>query len=375
MNPFLSYLQSNQDYILKDLQALVAKQSPSQDKAHVDQCGEFLTTLFQNHLDARCEKFNRETVGDHLLFKIGNGAHKTLLLGHFDTVWDIDRLGTRIEDGKLFGPGTFDMKAGLIQGLWAIKALQECHALDGHQIWFLCTTDEEIGSLESRELIEDVASQCNEVLVLEPSVEGSGNLKVGRKGVGNFFMTIHGKASHAGNDPLAGISTAEEMAQQILWINKLQDMSRGTSVNVGIAQSGSRINVIPDNAKISIDVRVTTLEEAKRIEKEIFSAKPFKKGITLEVTGGLSRPPMEENSANLKLLSIAQKCAIDLDFTLEGSSVGGGSDGNFTSALNIPTLDGLGAEGGGPHAEYEHIVIEGLPRRAALVAQLISQLK
>lgn len=307
-----------------------------------------------------------------MLFKIGDGNHRTLLLTHFDTVWDIDRLGTRIEDGKFYGPGAFDMKAGLVQGLWAIKALQDCNALSGRQIWFLCTTDEEIASLQSRGLIEETAPQCDQVLVLEPSEEGTGNLKIARKGIGNFFMKIHGKAAHAGNNPLGGISAAEEMAHQILWLNGLQDMSRGTSVNVGIAQAGNRVNVIPDFASLSVDVRVTSMAEAERIEKEIFACKPRLDGIRLEMTGGLTRPPMEENEANGRLFSHARACARELGFSLEGSAVGGGSDGNFTSALGIPTLDGLGAVGGGPHAEYEHVVIESLPLRAALVSQIIA---
>lgn len=372
MNDISTFLENHKQDIFADLQALVAKQSPSHDKHAVDDCGSFLSALFQKRLGIGFEKFEQTLVGDHMLFKIGEGNHRSLLMGHFDTVWDIDRLGSRIEDGKFYGPGAFDMKAGLVQGIWAIKALKEAGALKSREIWFLCTSDEEIGSSHSRQLIEDTAKQCHDVFVLEPSEEGTGNLKIARKGVGNFFMKIYGKAAHAGNNPLGGISAAEEMAHQILWINSLQDMVRGTSVNVGIASSGNRINVIPDFAEISIDVRVTTMEEAERIHNTLYACKAYLTGTKIEMSGGLTRPPMEQNAGNKQLFDIAQKAAQNLNMVIGGSAVGGGSDGNFTSALNIPTLDGLGAEGGGPHAEYEHVIIDALHKRAALLAEILS---
>ncbi|UXM96604.1 M20 family metallopeptidase (plasmid) [Bartonella sp. HY329] len=371
MNNIANFLERHKHDILEDLQALVAKQSPSHDKHAVDVCGSFLSELFQKRLGIGVEKFEQTLVGDNLLFKIGEGNHRSLLIGHFDTVWDIDRLGTRIENGKFYGPGAFDMKAGLVQGIWALKALQEMGALNSREVWFLCTSDEEIGSNHSRQLIEDIAKQCNDVFVLEPCEEGTGNLKIARKGVGNFFIKIYGKAAHAGNNPLGGISAAEEMAHQILWINSLQDLARGTSVNVGIATSGNRINVIPDFAEISIDVRVTSMDEAERIHTALSACKPYLAGAKVEMNGKLTRPPMEQNAGNKQLFDIALKAANNLGMVVGGSSVGGGSDGNFTSALNIPTLDGLGAEGGGPHAEYEHVIIDVLHKRAALLAEIL----
>lgn len=365
------FLKDNHESLFADVQALVAQQSPSLDKKYVDICGLFLLELFKKRLNVEGKRFARTDVGDHLLFKVGKGNHITLILGHFDTVWDVDRLGTKIEDGKFYGPGVYDMKAGLIQAIWAAKALQSSGALENQQIWFLCTTDEEISSGRSRELIKETALQCNQVLVLEPSEEGTGNLKIGRKGVGNFNVTIHGKASHAGNNPLGGISAAQEMAHQILYINALQDMARQTSVNVGIAKAGNRINVIPELASIDIDVRVATMEEAERIEKQIYTLKPTRDDIKLTISGGLTRPPMEPNETNQKLFRLAQQCAQKLGFKVEGSSVGGGSDGNFTSALGIPTLDGLGAVGGGAHASYEHINIADLVTRSTLVCEII----
>jgi glutamate carboxypeptidase len=372
MNKFLEFMTSHSDEMLGDLIALVEHQSPTEDKPLVDACGNFLTQLFSRHLNVTPERFPQSEAGDHLLFKIGQGNRRTLLLTHFDTVWDLDRLGTRIEDGKYYGPGAFDMKAGVIQGIWALKALVAANALDNHEVWFLCTSDEETGSWHSRSLIEETAKQCDQVLVLEPSEEGTGNLKIARKGTGHFHMSIKGKAAHAGNNPLGGISAAEEMARQILSLHALQDLSKGTTVNVGIAQAGNRINVIPDHATLSIDVRVTSLEEAERVEKEIRASLPFLDGAQIDISGGLNRPPMELNERNRLLFEQAVTAAKTLGFELAGSAVGGGSDGNFTSALDIPTLDGLGAEGGGPHAEYEHVVIAGLPRRAALISQIIS---
>ncbi|MEJ5088007.1 M20 family metallopeptidase [Brucella pseudogrignonensis] len=372
MNPFLDYLTTHADDMLNDLKALVEHQSPTQDKALVDACGAFLCELFARHLKVQPERFAQTKAGDHLLFKIGQGNRRTLLLTHFDTVWDLDRLGTRIEDGKYYGPGAFDMKGGVIQGIWALKALIAGKALDNHEVWFLCTSDEETGSWHSRPLIEEIAGQCDQVLVLEPSEEGTGNLKIARKGTGHFHMQIKGKAAHAGNNPLGGVSAAEEMARQILRLHELQDLSRGTTVNVGIAQAGNRINVIPDHASLSIDVRVTSLDEAERVEAEICACPVFLDGAQIEVSGGLNRPPMELNARNKSMFEQAVRAGTALGMTVAGSAVGGGSDGNFTSALGIPTLDGLGAEGGGPHAEYEHVAIAGLPRRAALISQIIA---
>jgi glutamate carboxypeptidase len=372
MNPFLTYLTTHADDMLNDLKGLVEQQSPTEDKTLVDACGAFLCALFARHLDVQPERFTQTQAGDHLLFKIGQGNQRTLLLTHFDTVWERDRLGTRIEDGKYYGPGAFDMKGGVIQGIWALKALIAGKALDNHEIWFLCTSDEETGSWHSRALIEETAKQCDQVLVLEPSEEGTGNLKIARKGTGHFHMSIKGKAAHAGNNPLGGISAAEEMARQILRLHALQDLAKGTTVNVGIAQAGNRINVIPDHASLSIDVRVTSLEEAARVEADIRASPAFLAGAEITVSGGLNRPPMEINARNQALFEQAIRAGTALGLTVSGSAVGGGSDGNFTSALGIPTLDGLGAEGGGPHAEYEHVTIAGLPRRAALISQIIA---
>ncbi|WP_025733269.1 M20 family metallopeptidase [Carnimonas nigrificans] len=368
------YMDENKKNIFDDIQELVAHQSPSTDKLAVDKCGAFLEQLFTERLGTKAQRFPRQEVGDNRLFTIGSGSRKVLLIAHFDTVWDIGRLGTYIEDDKFYGPGGYDMKAGLVQGLWAVKALLDLDLLGDRKILFLCTTDEETGSHHSRPLIEETAQGCECALVLEPAVEGSDDLKVGRKGSANYFLTLRGKSSHAGNNPLGGISAAEEMAHQILRINALQDMSRGTSVNVGVAQSGTRTNVIPDTAHIAVDVRITTREEAQRIEQAIYNLQPVLDGARIEVEGQLNRPPMEFGEGTRKLFKLAQSCALELGFELEGSEVGGGSDGNFTAAMGIPTLDGLGALGGGAHAEYEHIRIKTIPQRAALVAELIAAL-
>ncbi len=373
MNLYLKYLEAHKAEILTDLQDLVGHQSPTQNKEAVDACGAFLVNLFSERLCATPpERFKQTEVGDCLLFKIGQGGKRTLILAHFDTVWDIDRLGSRIEDGKFYGPGAFDMKGGLIQAIWALKALQETKGLANHEVCFFCTSDEEIGSPCSRPLIEKIAKQCDQALIPEPAEENTGNLKIGRKGVGLFQVTIEGKAAHAGNNPLGGISAAEEMAHQILRLNALQDMSRGTSVNVGVAQAGNRVNVIPERALISVDVRVTSIQEAERIEERVRACTPVLASAKITVSGEFNRPPMEVNERNKKLYEQAHRAAREIGFEVSSCVVGGGSDGNFTSALGIPTLDGLGSEGGGPHATYEHIVIDGLPRRAALISQIIA---
>lgn len=374
MSAILSYLTQHQDDILADLELLAKAESPSHDKSAVDACGQVLQQLFIRHLGAKAEVFPRSEYGNHLAFDIGNGTRKTIIMGHFDTVWDIGRLSLRREDGKLYGPGVLDMKGGLIQAIWAVKALKELELLADHHIRFLCNADEELGSPSSREWIEAQAKDCRQVLVAEPTTANNHALKTGRKGTGRFYVHIKGRAAHAGNNPEDGISAIQEMSYQIQYLHSLNAPQNGTTVNVGVASGGNKINVVAEEANLSIDVRVTRLDEAERIHKAIYGSQAKLAGIELTITGGMVRPPMERNEAAGKLFGIAQQAAKALGFEVEEASVGGGSDGNFTAAMGIPTLDGLGATGAGPHAEYEHIIIEDLPKRSALLAELITRL-
>lgn len=367
----LDYLKSHEKEILEDLEGLVKKESPSSNKALVDECGEHLQELFVKRLGAQAEVITQSEVGNHLKFTWGDAKEQLLIIGHFDTVWDQGRLPYRIEGNKAYGPGIFDMKGGIIQSLWALKAIKDSGLPLQKKIVFLCNSDEEIGSIHSRKYIEEEAQKSSAVLIVEPAVANSGALKTSRKGVGIFSIVVHGRSTHAGNHHEDGINALEELARQIIVLQGLTDYEKGTTVNVGVAQGGTRSNVVPEYAKAEIDLRVKTMSEAQRLTDTILGLKPFLKGSSLEVTGGINRPPMERSDKTALLFNTAKEAANELGFELNEATVGGGSDGNFTAALGIPTLDGLGVLGDGPHAENEHILIDALPTRAALFANLL----
>lgn len=374
MSSVQAYLQEHSDSLFADLRLLVSAESPSTDKCAVDACGEVLREIMAQRIGASVEVVPREVYGDHLVFTVGKGSKRTAILGHFDTVWDIGRLPLKIEDGKFYGPGVLDMKAGLIQAIWATKALIDLELLNDREIRFLCSSDEELGSPSSREWIESEAVQCQQVLVVEPATSHTNALKTERKGTGRFDIKIKGRAAHAGNNPEDGVSAVHEMAEQILFLHGLNAPALGTTLNVGIAKGGQRTNVVADSAELSVDLRVSSVSEARRIEGLVNAMKPCLAGAQVSVTGGLVRPPLEFTPANQALFAVAQEAASALGIQIEGASVGGGSDGNFTSAVGVPTLDGLGATGVGPHAIHEHIIISDLPVRAALLAELIQRL-
>jgi glutamate carboxypeptidase len=274
--------------------------------------------------------------------------------------------------GRLHGPGVFDMKAGIALGMLAVRALQ---ASGGPpvRIAMLLTTDEETGSATSRPLLEAEARRSAAVLVLEPSLPG-GALKTARKGCGGYELVVRGVAAHAGIDPRAGASAVRELARQILRLEALQDLERGISLNVGVVSGGTRPNVVPDLATASIDVRVPEMADAARLDAAIRALRPELPGTRLEIRGGVERPPLERTPAVMALYEHARAVAAELGRALGEGSTGGGSDGNFTAALGVPTLDGLGAVGDGAHALHEHVVVADLPWRAALVAGLIQRL-
>ncbi|KIH83620.1 M20 family metallopeptidase [Pseudomonas batumici] len=374
MSSVQQYLHLHAQQILDDLKRLVSAESPSTDKQAVDACGRVLQDIIAKRLGSSAEVIPRETLGDHLAFSIGQGSRRTAILGHFDTVWDVGHLTLREEGGKLYGPGVLDMKGGLVQAIWAVRALVELNLLDDHEIRFLCSSDEELGSPTSREWIEQEARLCQQVLVVEPATAHTHALKTERKGTGRFEITIKGRAAHAGNNPEDGISAVHEMAEQILFLQGLNAPERGTTINVGIAQGGDRTNVVAERARLSVDLRVTSLAEARRVEFAVNGLQPRLTGAQISVTGGLVRPPLENTEGNRWLFALAKEAAGELSIDLLQASVGGGSDGNFTSAIGIPTLDGLGATGVGPHAIHEHIIIADLPVRTALLAELIKKL-
>lgn len=365
------YLQQHAALILDDIKRLVQAQSPSLNKAATDRCGQVLQAIVRERLGVEAQVCPQETLGDHLLFCVGEGPQITSILGHFDTVWEIDEIPMVEKDGKLYGPGVLDMKAGLIQAIWAVRAIAQTGGLAQHSIRIICPSDEELGSPSSRQWIEQHAAGSSRVLVAEPAVAQTNEAKIARKGTGRFEVRITGKAAHAGNNPEEGISAIQEMAHQILYLHSLNAPEVGTTVNVGVAKGGGKLNVVADEAVLGVDLRVTNMAEAERAVAAIRACKPHLAGAVVEVTGDIGRPPMEQTPQNLALFNQAQQAVKRLGFHLEGKAVGGGSDGNFTSAMGIATLDGLGATGVGIHARHEHIIVEDIPLRTAIIAEIL----
>lgn len=361
---------------LATIEALVRLESPSTDKAAVDRCGAELARRLKA-LGADVDVVRQAERGDHVRARIaGTRAGKpVLLLGHFDTVWPagtLEHMPIHRHGDRLHGPGTFDMKAGIAIALGAIDALRATET-PHPPIVTLWTTDEEIGSGTSRGIIEATAREAAAVLVLEPALPG-GALKTARKGCGEFELTVHGVAAHAGLDPGKGTSAIHELAAQIAAVERLQDLPRGISVNVGVIEGGTRPNVVAERARAVVDVRAPTREAADELDAAFRRLGPIRPGARLMVRGGFERPPMERTPGVAALFAAAAAVAADLGHELREGSAGGGSDGNFTAALGVPTLDGLGAIGDGAHAAHEHVDVPSLAWRSALVAGLLGRM-
>jgi glutamate carboxypeptidase len=374
MRDISGFCESQRDWLLDTIHALVRLESPSDDKGAVDRCGAELERRLRD-IGARVDRIGRERRGDHLRAQFGSGPRQVLVLGHFDTVWPVgqlERMPLVERDGCLFGPGVFDMKSGIAIAMLAARALAGRAATTGSLV-MLWTTDEEVGSGTSRAVIEAEARRSEAVLVLEPSLPG-GAAKTSRKGCGEFELVVHGIAAHAGLDPGKGASAIVELAHQVEQVAALQDLARGISTNVGLISGGSRANVVAAAARATIDVRVPTMAEAARVEAALKALTPKLAGTRLELTGGIDRPPLERNAGVVRLYNEAKQVAADLGRNLPEGGAGGGSDGNFTAALGVPTLDGLGPSGDGAHALHEHVVLSDLTWRAALVAGLVARL-
>jgi glutamate carboxypeptidase len=371
----LAYCERQRESLTQTIERLARLESPSTDKAAVDRCGDTLADLLAS-MGGAVRRLRQDVRGNHLRAEWPGGGRQVLLLGHFDTVWDVgqlERMPVRRAEGRLYGPGVFDMKAGIGVAMLAVRALQASGAGPLPAIVMLWTADEEIGSATSRLAIEEEARRSAAVLVLEPSLPGGG-AKTSRKGVGQFELTVHGVAAHAGVDPGKGASAIYELARQILAIEAMQDLPHGISVNVGVVDGGSRPNVVADRAAATIDVRVPTLADAGRVETALRGLRPQIPGTRLEVTGGVDRPPFERSPGVGLLYEQARDAAAALGHELAEGGTGGGSDGNFTGALGVPTLDGLGPMGDGAHALHEHVVEADLAWRAALLAVLLTRL-
>ena len=371
----LNYCLANHDWLIEFIEALVAIESPSDDLDAVNRCGAELASRL-TALGATLTRATPSTAGDHLRASFGSGERQVLMLGHFDTVWpvgQIQRMPVKRDAGRLHGPGVFDMKAGIGIATLATRALLAQGALDHARIVMLWTSDEEIGSTTSRALIEAEAVKSEAVVVLEPSLPG-GAVKTSRKGVGQFELVVTGISAHSGLDPGRGVSAIHELARQILEIEKLQHVDRGITMNVGVARGGSRANVVAAEARAMVDARAVTIADAREIERAMRALKPQLNGAGLQVHGGFDRPPLERTASVVKLYELACVVAREMGWDLAEGSAGGGSDGNFTAAVGVPTLDGLGAVGDGAHALHEHVVIDALAPRAALIAGLVGRL-
>jgi glutamate carboxypeptidase len=374
---FLRRLKPRLPRMLATLRQFVEAESPSLEKAAADRCCGLIASAWRKY-DARVERLAQKHRGDHLRISYGPGktrpAGQLLVLGHYDTVYSGGTLGKmplRISRGEAYGPGIFDMKAGIVQALFALCALQETNAELRKRLVFLWTSDEEVGSGSSRKLLEAEARRSDAVFVLEPSFGPRGLLKTARKGVGTAELTVHGRASHAGLAPQEGINAIHELAQQLARIEKWNDLRRGATINAGVIEGGSRSNVIPERARAALDLRALRVSDMRSLERRLHSLRAIHRGARLEITGGFDRPPLERKmSANLFVR--AKSLAAQMNLPLGECSVGGGSDGNFTAALGVPTLDGLGAVGDGAHSANEHILIHTMPARAALLASLLA---
>jgi glutamate carboxypeptidase len=360
-----------QSAMLAALERLVAAESPSLDKARCDACADEIARLFQQRLGVAAIRHRRPDSGDHLELRIGAGSAPIVLLCHHDTVWPegtLERLPFRVDGDRVTGPGSYDMKAGIVEAAFALE-----QARPRRPVVVLSTSDEEIGSASSRALIEETARHAVAVLVLEPAASG-GAIKTERKGIADFVLEVDGRAAHAGTEPEKGISAIEELAHQVLALRLLADPVSGTTINVGVVQGGTRPNVVPAQARAEIDVRFTRASEADRIVAAIQGLRPQLAGARLRFSGGVDRPPMERSPGVVRLAQLTQALAADVGFTLSEASVGGASDGNFTAAMGVPTLDGLGPDGGGAHADAEHLLLESWLQRTLLLRLLIEAL-
>ncbi len=368
------WLAPHKSEMVAELKELVLMESPTHDKAACDQLCAALAEKFRQ-LGARVKIHRQKKAGDHLQVEFAGAKDRKpiLLLGHYDTVYATGTLATmpwRESKGLLYGPGIFDMKGGIVQVMYAIRALQAQGPLP-RPVTVLLVSDEEEGSETSRAITEKIAGRCEAVLVCEPAGHG-GALKTARKGVGNFTIRVSGVASHAGLDFEKGHNAILELSHQVQAVAAMTNLERGITLNPGIIRGGTRTNVVPSEAEAEFDLRIANKLDGDLMMRKVRSLRAANKKCKLQVEGGINRPPMERSPAVVALFHQAQKVAKELGFSVTEIAVGGGSDGNFTAGMGIPTLDGLGAVGDGAHSPRESVVAAEMPRRAALLAGLIA---
>lgn len=380
MNDILSYLEKEKANILDTLQLLVETETPTDDKKANDILSQKLAKLFPKLTGGKVQVLPQLEYGDFLRCEWGEGDSQILIVCHFDTVWPVGTLAKRPftikPDGTIVGPGVYDMKAGIVAGIFALRALRQLGKQLKHKVVMLLTCDEEVGSTRGEAIVREEAAKSVCALILEPPGNMQvGALKTARKGLGTFDLKIQGRPSHAGVEPEKGRSAIVELAEQIRILTALNKPEAGTTVNVGKVAGGTAANVVAAEATAKIDLRAKTVEEAERLEKELLALKPVTPDVLVQYSGRFNRPPMERTEGTAKLFALAKKIATtQLNFNdLAEMSVGGGSDGNFTS-LYTPTLDGLGIPGGGGHAEHEFIYADEITRRTALLALFLTEI-
>jgi glutamate carboxypeptidase len=377
LKPLFKGLTPRLPDMLLTLEAFVCAESPSTEKAAADVCAQVIAREWRKR-GVRVELIEQKHRGAHLRITYGSSGTargQLMVLGHYDTVYAsgmLAKMPFRVAAGRVHGPGVFDMKAGIVQALFALDALESGGAALKKRIVFLWTSDEEIGSESSRKLIESEAKRGDAVFVLEPALGAKGLLKTARKGVGEAEIIVRGRASHAGLAPEKGVNAIHELALQIARIIEWNDLPRGISINAGRIEGGTRANVIPDHARVILDLRALRSNDMQKIEKKLHALRPILPGAKVEVRGGFNRAPLERK-VSAELFRRASALAKQMGFTIGEGTAGGGSDGNLTAALGIPTLDGLGAVGDGAHSLGEYIVARSMPQRAALLAALLLQ--
>jgi glutamate carboxypeptidase len=380
VHPFLAFAEAKQSAIVALISELARCESPSDQPQAVNRFVNLLASRIDGAASMKTLPGGRH--GNHLRceFKFPGAkanAGKILVLAHSDTVWPLGTLAQmplREEGGRLWGPGVLDMKSGIAFFLYAVHTLRMLEIPVRRGIVFQVNSDEEVGSQTSREFTEEAARQSAVVLLLEPGTGLHGKLKTARKGVGDYTVTVKGRASHAGVDFEAGASAVVELARQIPKIAGFTNLKQGITVNPGVISGGTRTNVVAAEARVEVDIRIAQAKDAAALDKKFRSLRAFDKRCSIHVEGGLNRPPMERTPAIRKLFQTARECAKELGVALQESSTGGGSDGNFTAALGIPTLDGLGGVGEGAHAANESILLDRIADRTALLAMLLSRL-
>src|SRR5271169_4051766 len=374
LSDVLRWLTDHQSEIVREVREMVVRESPTHDKSACDSLCSYLAQRFEA-LGGKVKIHRQHKAGNHLQvdFAGARGRKPALLLGHYDTVYDLGTLKTmpwREDKGRLCGPGVFDMKGGIAQIMFALRALREVKGGPPRPVKVWLVSDEEEGSDSSRALTEKLAARCAAVLVCEPAGP-RGALKTARKGVGGFVIKVTGQASHSGLDFEKGQSAILELSHQIQAVSRLTDLQRGITLNVGVIRGGTRTNVVAAEAVAEVDLRIARKSDGPVMEHKVKSLRPVNRKCQLHIEGGVNRPPMERTKQVAALFEMARKIGFELGFLLDEIAVGGGSDGNFTAGIGVPTLDGLGAVGEGAHAPHESVVAAELPKRAALLAGLI----